>query len=235
MAEVNLKAVRRTDTGKGAARRSRASGNVPGIIYGRGIEPIPLEVNRRELALAFNTDAGMNVLLDLEVDGDNTLALAKEIQRDPVRGVVLHADFIKVDRKQQVEVEVPVHLTGESPGAKSGGVLEQPLFAVMVRSIVTAVPESIDADISGLEIGDSLRLADVPAPEGAVIIGDPDTIVASVAAPISEAELEAMEAEVGAVAEAPEEGEVPEAAAEEGEAAEGAEEAAPSEGEGDGE
>ena len=201
MAEVRLKALVREGTGKGASRRTRSSGRVPAIVYGRGMEPMSISVDRREFVTALLTDAGMNVLLDIEIDGDTTLALTRELQRDPVRGTLLHADFVKIDRTQEVEVEVPVHLVGDSPGVKEGGVLENPLFQLHVRSLPGNVPESIDADISGLAIGDALRVADLAAGRDYEILNDPDAVVASVAAPISEAELEAMEAEAGAVAE----------------------------------
>src|SRR5438874_9192421 len=130
MAEVRLKAVKRTATGKGAAHRIRAEGKVPAILYGRGLEPTALEVDRRDFVNALHTQAGMNVLLTLEVDGTGTLALTRELQRDPVRGTLLHADFVKIDRKVQIEVEVPVHVVGEAPGAEAGGILEHPLFSV---------------------------------------------------------------------------------------------------------
>lgn len=218
MAEVKLKAVMREDTGKGSARRARASGKVPAIVYGQGMDPIAIEVDRREFVTALLTDAGMNVLLNIQVDGSSTTALTRELQRDPVRGTLLHADFVKVDLKQEVEVEVPVHLVGESPGVKEGGVLEHPLFNVHVRCLPTAVPEGIDADISGLNIGDALRVADLAEGRDFQILNNPESVVASVAAPISEEQLEAMVAEVAEAAE--EEVEVEVAPEEEAEAAE---------------
>ncbi|MGH2730998.1 MAG: 50S ribosomal protein L25/general stress protein Ctc [Actinomycetota bacterium] len=226
MAEYKLKAIAREDTGKGAARRSRASGKVPGILYGRGLDPVPLEVDRREFVHALHTDAGMNVLLDIEVDGTNTLALTRELQRDPVRGTLLHADFVKVDRTQAIEIDVPVNIIGEAPGQKEGGVLEQPLHQVEVRCLPTDVPESVEADISGLAIGDSLRVSDLAVGRDFEILNDPDAVVVSIAAPISEEQLEAMEAEAGVVHEPTEEELVAEAeaaaaAAAEGEPAEG--------------
>ena len=217
MAEIRLKGMRRESVGKGSARRSRSAGKVPAILYGRGMEPIALEVDRREFVVALKTDAGMNVLLDIEVDGARTLALTRELQRDPVRGTLLHADFVKVDRTQAIEVEVPVHLVGEAPGAKEGGVLEHPLFAAHVRCLPTDVPEAIEADVSGLAIGDSLRVGDLPPNDNYEILNDPETVVATVAAPISEEELEAMEAEAG-IEQEPSEAEL-EAAAAEAEAA----------------
>ncbi|HEX2196281.1 MAG TPA: 50S ribosomal protein L25/general stress protein Ctc [Actinomycetota bacterium] len=197
MAEVRLKADRRGDSGKGSARRTRAAGRVPGVVYGRGMDPIAISVDRREFVTALLSDSGMNTLLDLEIEGDTTLALTRELQRDPVRGTLLHADFVKVDRSVEVEVEVPVHVVGESPGAKEGGVLEHPLFTVHVRALPTAVPEAIEADVSALNIGDTLRVADLATAGTYTITNDPETVVASVVAPISEEELAAMEAGAG--------------------------------------
>jgi large subunit ribosomal protein L25 len=221
MAEVRLRAEKRVATGKGAARRSRMAGNLPAVIYGRGSDPLAIEVNRRELAVALNSDSGLNTLLDIEVDGTTTLALTRELQRDPVRGTPLHADFVKIDRKEAVEVEVPVHVTGESPGAKEGGVLEHLLFMAHVKALPSDVPQEIEADVSGLGIGDTLRVADLAADRKFEILNDPDEVVVNVAAPISEEELEALEEEAGITTEVPEIGEEPEAA--EGESEAGAE------------
>ena len=201
MAEVKLKADRRNEAGKGSARRTRAAGRVPGVVYGRGMDPVAISVDRREFVTALLSDSGMNTLLDIDIDGDTTLALTKELQRDPVRGTLLHADFIKIDRTVEVEVEVPIHIVGEAQGAKEGGVLEHPLFTVHVRSLPSDVPESVDADVSALNIGDTLRVEDLAAGRAYTILNDPDTVVASVMAPISEEALAAMEAEAGVTVE----------------------------------
>jgi len=229
MAEVTLKAIKREDTGKGSARRARAAGRVPAIVYGQGIEPVAIAVDRREFVTALLTDAGMNVLLNIEVDGSTTTALTRELQRDPVRGTLLHADFVKIDLTQEVEVEVPVHLVGDSPGVKEGGVLEHPLFTVHVRCLPTDVPESIDADISGLNIGDVLRVSELSEGLDFHILNNPEAVVASVAAPITEEQLEAMVAEAG-VGEAEAAAEEEPAEVPEGEAAPEGEEAAAGEG-----
>lgn len=231
MAEVKLQAEKREQTGKSSARKTRASGLVPGVLYGRNMESVAIAVERRALLTALNTDAGLNVLLDLEVDGTNTLAITRELQRDPVKGTVVHADFVKVDLKKAIEVEVPVHLVGESAGVKEGGVLEHPLFQLRIRCLPNNVPENLEADITYLNIGDVLRVSELTVPTGVEVLNDSEAIVASVAAPISEEELEAMEAEAGIEAAAPEEveeaeaAEVPEGEEEVGEEAEAPEEA----------
>jgi large subunit ribosomal protein L25 len=219
MAEVRLNAERRAVAGKGAARKARAAGKVPAIVYGGGMEPIPVQVDRRELITALHTDAGMNVLLDLAIGGRTTLALMRELQRDPAKGTLLHADFVKVERTQRIEVEVPLQLTGEARGVREGGVLEHQLFTAHVRCLPTEVPERIDADISALTVGDALKVSDLPAGRNYEILNNPDSVVAIIAAPVTAEELEAMEAAAS--------GEVPEVAEPEAEALE----AEPSEGE----
>ncbi len=196
MAEVRIKATKRADTGKGPARRARAAGRVPAVLYGRGLEPLSIEVDRRDLVKALRTEAGMNVLLDIELDGKTTLALTRELQQDPVRRDLLHADFVKVDRTQEIDVEVPIHVVGESPGVKEGGVLEHPLFQVHVRCRATDVPEFVEADVSRLGIGDSLRVSDLAEGRNFHILDDPESVVVSNVAPVSEEELEAMVAGV---------------------------------------
>jgi large subunit ribosomal protein L25 len=229
MAEVKLKADKRTGTGKGAARRARADGKIPAIVYGSGMESLAIQVDRRDFIAALHTDAGMNVLIDLEIDGSTTLTLTRDLQRDPVRGTLLHADFVKVDRTIEIEVEVPIQLVGDSPGVAEGGVLEHQLFAAHVRCLPMAVPESIEAKISRLAIGDSLKVADLTEGADFHILNDPDVVVALVAAPVSEEELEAMEAAVGAGEAGVEE--EPEVVGEEEEAVAEGEEGAVAEGE----
>jgi large subunit ribosomal protein L25 len=208
MSEFKLAAENRSEAGKGAARRLRASGRVPAVLYGHGTKPQHLSVDARQFGQALRTDAGVNVLISLEVGRDQHLALAKEIQRHPVKGNLIHVDFIQVRRGEKVHVQVPVHLVGEAPGAREGGILDQDLYQLNVEAEVTAVPEAVEADVSGLGIGEVLRVADLKAPDGAAILDDSEASVVSVVAPTVEAEPEAEEAE-------------------EGEAAEGAEAAAP--------
>jgi large subunit ribosomal protein L25 len=202
MSEYKLAAENRSDAGKGAARRLRASGRVPAVLYGHGSKPTHLSVDARHFGQALRTDAGVNVLIQLEVGRARHLALAKEIQRHPVKGSLIHVDFIEVRRGEKVHVSVPVHLVGEAPGVREGGIADQDLYQVNVEAEVTAVPEVVEADVSGLGIGDVLRVADLKAPNGAVILDDPEAPVVSVVAPTVEAEPEAEEAEEAEGAEA---------------------------------
>jgi large subunit ribosomal protein L25 len=201
MSEYKLAAENRSEAGKGAARRLRASGRVPAVLYGHGTKPQHLSVDARQFGQALRTDAGVNVLISLEVGSDQHLALAKEIQRHPVRGSLIHVDFIQVRRGEKVHVQVPVHLVGEAPGAREGGIVDQDLYQLNVEAEVTAVPEAVDADVSGLGIGDVLRVADLKAPEGAAILDDPEASVVSVVAPTVEPEPELEEGVEGEVAE----------------------------------
>jgi large subunit ribosomal protein L25 len=210
MSEYKLAAENRADTGKGAARRLRAAGRVPAVLYGHGTKPRSLSVDAREFSHALRTDAGTNVLLELEVGRTRHLALAKEIQRHPVRGTFTHVDFIVVRRGEKVQVTVPVHLVGEAPGVREGGIADQDLYQVHVEAEVTAVPDAVEADVSGLAIGDVLRVGELKAPEGATILEDPEASVVSVVPPVVEpAPEEAEEAEAEAA-----EGEAPAAEAE---------------------
>ncbi len=197
MAEVRLDAELRTETGKGPSRRARAAGRVPATIYGRGMEPLSVTIDRRAFVTALHTDAGVNQLLDVHVGGDTVLAITKELQRDPVKGTLLHADLVKVDRTTRIDVEVPVHLVGESEGQNQGGVLEQQLHTLQIRCLPAEVPDAIEADVGPLGIGDTLRVGDLRVAAGVEVLSDPDEVVAVVSTPISEEEFEALETEAG--------------------------------------
>jgi large subunit ribosomal protein L25 len=223
--EQKLVAEKREGTGKGVTRKLRAAGRVPAVLYGQGLEPVALSVDSRELIHLFHTGAGTNVLVDLVVDGDAHLAMAREIQRDHIKGRFVHVDFLAVSRDQKITIDVPVRLVGESAGVKAGGVLEHHLWELQVECLPTGVPEAIEADVTELEIGDSLRVSDLAAPEGATILTNPEDLVVACQQPQARVELEEEEAAAEAA-----EGEAAEEGAE-GEAAEESEGAAePSEG-----
>jgi large subunit ribosomal protein L25 len=207
--ELKLKAEKREDSGKGAARKLRAAGRVPAVLYGHGVGPMPVSVDARDLFHVLHGSAGTNVLVDLQVDGAQHLSLPREIQRDHVRGRYLHVDFLAVRRDETVTVSVPVRVVGESPGVKAGGVIEHHLWELQVECLPGDVPDGIEADVSKLQVGDSLRVADLLPPQGVSVLTPLEESVIAVVIP----QVRVVE-EVEAAAE---EGE--EAAAEEGEGA----------------
>jgi large subunit ribosomal protein L25 len=165
------------------------------------MEPISLSVDSRELLHVFHTGAGTNVLVDLVVDGDAHLAMAREVQRDHIKGKFVHVDFLAVSRDQRITISVPVRVVGDSVGVKAGGVLEHHLWELQVECLPTGVPEAIEADVSALEIGSSLRVADLVAPEGVTVLTAPEESVVAVQQPQARVELEAEAAEAAEAAE----------------------------------
>ena len=222
MSDVKIAAELRTEFGKGAARRLRRADKVPAVLYGHGTDPVHLSLPGHDMMLALKNP---NALLTLDIDGKkNELALAKHVQRHPLKGVIEHVDLILVRRGEKVVVDVPVHVVGEAePGTLVN--LEHP--AVSLRAEATHLPEYIEVTVEGLEAGTQIHAADLTLPSGAELDADPGALVVNVTvAPTAEE----LEAEI-----APAEAEGEEAAeAAEGEAAEAAEggEAAPAEAEG---
>jgi large subunit ribosomal protein L25 len=218
--ELKLKASKREAAGKGAARSLRAGGKVPGVVYGHGMDPVPVAVDERELYHILHTDAGSNVLIDLAVGSDRHLTLAREIQRDHVRGQFLHVDFLAVRRDEKIHVDVPVELVGESHGVKEGGVVEHHLWEIRVECFPGDVPERIEGDITKLGIGESLKVAELVLPPGVELLTDSDeTVVSVVPPPIIQVEEEVAEVLEGVEAETAAEGATAEEATEHAEAA----------------
>lgn len=209
MAEVGLPAEIRSGRGKGVARKLRAQGKVPAVLYGKGIDSVPLAVDARALAQTFSTEAGRNVLIDLKLDGDTYLTLARQLDRDPLRGDIVHVDFLKIDRNQTIVVQVPVHFEGDATGVKQGGVLEHHLWQIEVECLPNNVPANLMIDVSDLDIGGIVRVADVAAPDGVTFLSSEEEVIVSCVvpqAPKAEEEVAAeaaeAEGEAGAPAEA---------------------------------
>jgi large subunit ribosomal protein L25 len=207
-----LRAQIRDGRGKGDARKLRAQGMVPGVLYGHGVEPVALSLSSQDLLHFFRSTHGATTVFDLEVDGTKHMAIAREIQRDHLHGRYVHIDFLAVRRDEKVKMSIEIHEIGEAPGVKTGGVIEHHLRDVEVECLPGNVPEQITADISSLELGDMLRLGDIPAPSGVTFLTDLETPVISVVTPAAlrtEADLllPGEEAPVAEVEEAPEEGE----------------------------
>jgi large subunit ribosomal protein L25 len=207
---ATLKVAERDEFGSRESRRLRRSGFVPGVVYGAGSETRPFQVPEREVS---NILAHGGALIDVQFDGGKaTPVVVKEQQRDPVRGSLVHLDLLEVRLDEAIESEVPIELLGaeDAPGVDVGGVLEHVTHAITVEALPTEIPESIPADVSGMEIGDTLQLSAVPVPEGVkFVVDDPDEVtIATLSPPRIEEEPEPeVEEEAELVGE---EGEVPE-------------------------
>jgi large subunit ribosomal protein L25 len=189
VADNALAAEVRGATGKGVARKLRVEGRIPGVVYGKGRESLPVTIDARALErLLHASGAGLNTLIDLRVDGGTQVVLVKELQREPVRGSYLHADFYAVDLTRTVEVSVPLHFVGKARGIEYGGILDLPLREVLLECLPRAIPDQIEVDVAGLDMGQSLHVRDLVLPEGVTVKSDADLAVATVVAPRAEEE-----------------------------------------------
>lgn len=192
--EVTLQAVARSGSGKGPARQSRMSGRVPAVLYGQGIDPIALAVDAKQMVHALHTEAGANVLVNLEVGGGKRyLTMVREVQRHPVRGNLIHIDFVNTARDVTTHADVPVTVVGESRGVKEGGVLEHQLWELKVEALPSDIPPSIEVDITALAIGDHVRVSDIVPPKGVTIVNEPEEIVLAVIEPAARTAAEAAD------------------------------------------
>ena len=223
--ETKLTAERREDHGKGVARKLRAAGRVPAVLYGHGQETQALSVDAHDMFKVLHTSAGANVLVDLKVDKDEHLVLPREIQRNHIKGTIVHVDFLVVSRTETIQVNVEIVDIGEAPGVKQGGVVDHHLREVLVECFPQDVPEHLEADVSGLDLNDVLHVSDLVAPKGVEILTNPEETVLAVIVPAvlkTEADL-TIAGEEPAVVEEPEaaEGEAVEGEGAEGEGGEG--------------
>ena len=211
MAEITLPVESGRPTGTRSSGRLRAAGKIPGVVYGHGIEPLPVAVDARALRAALSTEAGLNALLDLKVDGASHLTLARELQRHPVRQTVTHVDFQIVRRDEIISADVPINLIGEADAVhRADGVIDPQLFSLHVRATPARIPNSIEVDVSRMVIGDAIRVGDLPLPEGVETEVDPEvTVVVAQPPQVSDADLvtEAEAEAAAAEAEAPAAGE----------------------------
>lgn len=207
MSEAKLVAEVRTGTGKGIARKARRAGLVPAIVYGSNVSPLAIQMDQAELQRLV-ASGGTGRLVDLQVGDEKQPVLLKEVQRDPVRGDIIHADFHKVRLDQEVSVTVPIVLTGETERTLDGGIIAVTLYELKVSCLPTQIPESIQVSTDGLAIGSTITVADLEIPEGITVQDEPELAVVSVVAPRVETEDAEVEDEAA-------EGEQPEEAADE--------------------
>lgn len=191
----------REQFGKGFARRLRAAGKIPAVIYGHGTEPVHVALPGHQVSLIIRR---ANALLELDIDGKDQLALVKDVQRDPVRQIIEHIDLLVVKKGEKIQVDVPVVVTGE-PFAGTVANLDATSIAVEVEA--THIPENVEVSVEGLEEGQHITAADVKLPKGATLLADPETLIVAIYVPTEEAAPEAEEgteaAEGEAAAEAP--------------------------------
>lgn len=221
MSEVSLRAETGRATGSRESRRLRKTGLVPAIVYGKAIDPMNLAVDAHDLHMALHTEAGSNALINLEIEGgDVVLTMARVIERHPFRNEYRHVDFVTVSLDETIHAEVVIHFVGTPAGVLEGGVFSPSKTHVVVETLATSIPSGIELDISEVDMGGALRIADLPELEGVIYTEDPETVLMSVTAPAAEIEEEPEEGEEGVEGEELAEGEEPDGQAEESAAGE---------------
>ena len=198
MSQTTLTATPRTGSGSPTARRLRAEGHIPGVLYGRGMDPISVTVERREFRLALSGPAGANTVLALQVGGTSYPAVVKEMQRHPIRRTVNHIDFLQVNMNEEITVHIAVRLEGESKAVSvAGGLVDAAVDSLEVSCTPTDMPNEFVIDITEMQPDTVIRLSDIPMPKGVTALGDPDMPVVTVLTTAAEIEEPVAEAEEG--------------------------------------
>ncbi|WCD91696.1 50S ribosomal protein L25/general stress protein Ctc [Microbacterium sp. nov. GSS16] len=195
--ENKVVAETRTNFGKGFARRLRAAGKIPAVIYGHGTDPVHVALPGHQVSLIIRR---ANALLDLDIDGTSQLALVKDVQKDPVHQIIEHIDLLVVKKGEKVAIDLPVVVTGES---FSGTIATLDAATLAVEAEATHIPENVEVSIEGLEEGAHITAADVKLPKGVTLVADPETLVVAISVPAAPVEDEASEAPAEGDAEAP--------------------------------
>jgi len=197
MADTKLDAALRSEQGSRPAGRLRREGQLPGIVYGLDTDAVSVTVNAHQLGSILSSKTGANTLISLQLDGRTELALARQVQRDPVKGTLIHVDFVRVRADQTIQAEVRLNLSGQPEGVSQGGMLEQVLHSLTVEGLPGQLPNEIEHDVSALDLGDQLRVGDVQLPAGVNVTNDVDELVAMISVPrgLAEGEGEVAPAE----------------------------------------
>jgi len=187
MAVIQLKGTRRERVGKGGARKARAAGQIPGVVYGHGETPVPVAVEQKDFELALRHHKGGNAIVNLSVAGGSPVtALVRDVQYDPLSRAIVHLDFQHISLTEQIQVEVALHFVGLPVGVKDGGgILEHSIRTLLVRCLPTEIPPSIDVDVTAMNLGDSMHVRDLKV-EGFEIVTEGDVTIAAVVAPAAE-------------------------------------------------
>jgi len=201
MSVMQLSGSRREKLGKGGARKARAAGEIPAVLYGHGETPVPVAVKARDFDLMLRAHKGGNPIVNLSMNGSEYTALVRAVQYDPITHGIIHIDFQHISLTEAVEVEVAVHLEGVAVGVKDGGgILEQITRHVDVRCLPTDIPSAIHVDVSQLGIGDSIHVSDLQVDQ-VTILSDPATTIATVVPPTVAEETAAAETEAAVAGE----------------------------------
>lgn len=171
-----------------ANRRLAAAGEIPAVLYGPGRDTVALSLDRHDFELMMSHHGSGSTIVTIALEGEKKPinAVIREVQHSPVKGTIMHVDFLAIRMDQKLQATVSFHFVGESPGVKAGGVLMHSMRELMVEALPSDLPDSLDVDISGLEIGQSITVADLTAPEGVEITDDPEGVVCSVTVPTAE-------------------------------------------------
>ena len=185
----------RSASDKRAARRLRRDGNLPGVFYGPKADPIPLQLNKRELLQSISDLGGSHIIRMKSTSSvlQNKVALIKEIQVHAVTGEILHLDFYEVDLEQKLTVKVPLHFVGKAEGVVRGGILQPVVREIEVECLPSDIPPSLDVDVTALDIGNTLHVSTLPIPEGVIAVYETDFTLVTVVAPTVEEEPKAEE------------------------------------------
>jgi large subunit ribosomal protein L25 len=219
MPDTTLAAELRSDSGSRPAGRLRREGLLPGVVYGLGGDSVSVTVSAHQLGNILSSRTGLNTLITLQIGGKDELALARQVQRDVVKGTLIHVDFVRVRADQTIQAEVRLNLLGAPEGVSQGGMLEQLMHSLTVEGKPGQLPTEIEHDVTALVLGDQLRVGDLALPAGVLVTNDPDELIAMISVP------RGLEAGEGEVAVEPVEG----AEAEEGAATGASEDASESE------
>jgi large subunit ribosomal protein L25 len=189
MSPVSLRAQAGRKPGSRESRRIRRDGDVPAVVYGTSLDPIPVQIDSHDLHVALHTEAGTNAIITLEIeDGDTLTTMARVIEKHPFRNEYRHVDFVTVDLSQKITAEVVLHWVGTPAGVKEGGVFSPRRTHVQIQVLPTEIPSFIELDVSDVEIGGSLRIEDLPELEGVEYLEEADAVVMSVTVPAAEIE-----------------------------------------------
>jgi large subunit ribosomal protein L25 len=189
---TTIQVMNRTEFTNSAKRKIRESGQIPAIIYGKATDSKPVAIDSIQLIKTLREE-GKNTIINLSVDGSSHAVMLSEMQTDPIKNEIVHADFRIVDMQSEVEVEVPIHLVGEAQGVKDGGVLQQPLHQVTISAKPGKIPQTIEVDISNLSVNETVLIKDVPSNGDYSFVQDVETVIASILPPQQEKEIDSGE------------------------------------------